>query len=66
MTPADVAEHLMPKTARGDAEIYLESLIKGLELAKEKERLKAMEEGKEKESSAKEEEIAEMEENSGR
>ncbi|GLU11150.1 hypothetical protein SLE2022_279140 [Rubroshorea leprosula] len=66
MTPADVAEHLMPKTARGDAEIYLESLIKGLELAKEKERLKAMEEGKEKESGPKEEEIAEMEENSGR
>ncbi|GLU11169.1 hypothetical protein SLE2022_279300 [Rubroshorea leprosula] len=65
ITPADVTEHLMPKIVRGDAEIYLESLSKGLALVKE-ERLKAIEEGKEKESSAKEEEIAEMEENSGR
>ncbi|GKU97062.1 hypothetical protein SLEP1_g10246 [Rubroshorea leprosula] len=55
MTPADVTEHLMPKTVRRDAEIYLESLIKGLELVKE-ERLKAVEEGKVKESSSKDKE----------
>ncbi|GLT35408.1 hypothetical protein SLA2020_098630 [Shorea laevis] len=56
MTPADVTEHLMPKTVRGDAEIYLESLIKGLELVKEKGTLKAMVERKVKESSPKDEE----------
>lgn len=35
VTPADVAEHLMPKTASEDAELYLKSLIQALELAKE-------------------------------
>lgn len=35
ITPADVAEHLMPKSSFGDAEIYLKSLIQALELAKE-------------------------------
>jgi len=35
ITPAEVAEHLMPKSASGDAEIYLKSLIQALELAKQ-------------------------------
>ncbi|EXB47693.1 putative mitochondrial chaperone BCS1-B [Morus notabilis] len=44
ITPADVAEHLMPKTIFGDAEISLNSLVKGLENAKEEEEKKAAEE----------------------
>ncbi|XP_021905171.1 AAA-ATPase ASD, mitochondrial-like [Carica papaya] len=36
MTPADVAEHLMPKMASGDPEACLESLVRGLELSKMK------------------------------
>ncbi|EEF44985.1 conserved hypothetical protein [Ricinus communis] len=51
MTPADVAEHLMPKTLPGNAEVCLESLIVGLEKAKEVAKLKAEEEAKEKELS---------------
>ncbi|KAL5742296.1 hypothetical protein ACOSP7_029028 [Xanthoceras sorbifolium] len=47
MTPADVAEHLMPKTVPADAEISLRSLIQGLELAKEEAKLKAEKEAKE-------------------
>ncbi|GAU15306.1 hypothetical protein TSUD_03750 [Trifolium subterraneum] len=46
ITPADVAEHLMPKTASGDAEIYLKSLIQALQLAKEEARRKSMEDAK--------------------
>ncbi|CAJ2675584.1 unnamed protein product [Trifolium pratense] len=46
ITPADVAEHLMPKTASGDAEIYLKSLIQALQLAKEEARRKSVEEAK--------------------
>ncbi|XP_059449949.1 AAA-ATPase ASD, mitochondrial-like [Corylus avellana] len=46
LSPADVAEHLMPKTASGDPTFSLESLIKGLEKAKEEARLKAEEEAR--------------------
>ncbi|XP_040868761.1 AAA-ATPase ASD, mitochondrial isoform X3 [Glycine max] len=35
ITPAEVAEHLMPKNAFRDADLYLKSLIQALELAKE-------------------------------
>ncbi|KAH8480971.1 hypothetical protein H0E87_031027 [Populus deltoides] len=49
MTPAEVAEHLMPKTITGDAKVCLESLIGALEKAKEDAILKAEEEAKEKE-----------------
>ncbi|XVF60452.1 hypothetical protein PTKIN_Ptkin08bG0047800 [Pterospermum kingtungense] len=55
MTPADVAEHLMPKTASGDPGAYLESLIQALESAKEEARLKAEREAKEKELCSQEE-----------
>lgn len=34
ITPADVAEHLMPKSASGDSEIQLKSLIEALESRK--------------------------------
>ncbi|OVA08018.1 AAA+ ATPase domain [Macleaya cordata] len=53
MTPADVAENLMPKTINGDPEICLKNLIEALEKAKEDARLKAEEEAKEKELSTK-------------
>ncbi|CAK9170023.1 unnamed protein product [Ilex paraguariensis] len=49
MTPADVAENLMPKTFPGEAETCLESLIGALEKAKEEARLKTEEEAKAKE-----------------
>ncbi|XP_022637642.1 AAA-ATPase ASD, mitochondrial isoform X2 [Vigna radiata var. radiata] len=39
ITPAEVAEHLMPKSASGDAEIYLKSLIQALELTKMQEKV---------------------------
>lgn len=39
MTPADVAEHLMPKTLSEEAEFRLEDLIKALEKAKEREKV---------------------------
>ncbi|KAJ9672442.1 hypothetical protein PVL29_025880 [Vitis rotundifolia] len=39
MTPADVAEHLMPKTLSEDAEFRLEDPIKALEKAKEREKV---------------------------
>ncbi|KAF8399386.1 hypothetical protein HHK36_015250 [Tetracentron sinense] len=55
ITPADVAENLMPKTITGDAETCLENLIRALEEAKEEARLKAKEEAK-VELSAKEKE----------
>ncbi|KAF9670159.1 hypothetical protein SADUNF_Sadunf13G0039600 [Salix dunnii] len=55
MTPAEVAEHLMPKTLPGDNKVCLEGLIAGLEKAKEDARLKAEEEeAKEKASSPEE------------
>ncbi|KAF2308670.1 hypothetical protein GH714_012059 [Hevea brasiliensis] len=41
MTPADVAEHLMPKIVPGNAQVCLESLIGALETTKEKAKLKA-------------------------
>ncbi|KAK9055522.1 hypothetical protein SSX86_026606 [Deinandra increscens subsp. villosa] len=41
MTPADVAENLMPKSNEEVAEICLKKLIKSLEVAKEVARLKA-------------------------
>ncbi|KAK2999937.1 hypothetical protein RJ639_024022 [Escallonia herrerae] len=46
MTPADVAENLMPKTSPGNAETCLESLIGALEKAKEEAQIKAEEEEK--------------------
>lgn len=55
MTPADVAEHLMPKIVPADVEVSLRSLIDGLEAAKEEAKVKASDEeeqevkGKEKE-----------------
>ncbi|XP_027925487.1 AAA-ATPase ASD, mitochondrial-like isoform X2 [Vigna unguiculata] len=39
ITPAEVAEHLMPKSASGDAEIHLKSLIQALELTKMQEKV---------------------------
>ncbi|KAL3573733.1 hypothetical protein D5086_024346 [Populus alba] len=54
MTPAEVAEHLMPKTLPGDNKVCLEGLIAGLEKAKEDARLKAEEEAREKGSSPEE------------
>ncbi|KAI3692177.1 hypothetical protein L6452_31986 [Arctium lappa] len=44
ITPADVAENLMPKSSEEDAKICLNNLIKSLEKAKEEARLKAVEE----------------------
>ncbi|RAL41851.1 hypothetical protein DM860_009033 [Cuscuta australis] len=43
-TPADVAENVMPKSAREKADTCLERLVKALETAKEEARLKAEEE----------------------
>ncbi|CAK7341169.1 unnamed protein product [Dovyalis caffra] len=54
MTPAEVAEHLMPKTLPGDDKVCLDGLIAALEKAKEDARLKAEEEAKEKNSSPEE------------
>ncbi|KAM7508076.1 hypothetical protein LguiA_018529 [Lonicera macranthoides] len=49
MTPADVAENLMPKTPKANATSCLESVIEALEIAKEEARVKAEEEEKKKE-----------------
>ncbi|KAK3025519.1 hypothetical protein RJ639_042054 [Escallonia herrerae] len=46
MTPADVAENLMPKSAEEGPQTCLENLIKALEAAKEEARMKAVEEEK--------------------
>ncbi|KAI3692173.1 hypothetical protein L6452_31982 [Arctium lappa] len=46
MTPADVAENLMPKSDEENAESCLNNLIKSLEDAKEEARLKAVEEAR--------------------
>ncbi|KDP45455.1 hypothetical protein JCGZ_09704 [Jatropha curcas] len=48
MTPADVAEHLMPKTVPSNADVCLESLVEGLQMAKEEAKLKKEEEAREK------------------
>ncbi|KAI5672124.1 hypothetical protein M9H77_12488 [Catharanthus roseus] len=57
MTPADVAENLVPKSSEDDEEICLERLIKTIEMAKEEAaRLKAEEEEKERLKKAEEEE----------
>ncbi|CAK9146331.1 unnamed protein product [Ilex paraguariensis] len=64
MTPADVAENLMPKSAEEDAETCLNNLIKALETAKEEARLKAEEEEKlkaEKEVEEKEQNVEKVE-----
>nr|XP_043614896.1 AAA-ATPase ASD, mitochondrial-like [Erigeron canadensis] len=56
ITPADVAENLMPKTSPPDAEGCLMSLIEALEKTKEEERVKKLkieeEESKNKDSTA--------------
>ncbi|CAN4124458.1 unnamed protein product [Withania somnifera] len=44
MTPADIAENLMPKSSKENADTCLERLIKALETAKEEAKLKAEEE----------------------
>ncbi|KAK4603931.1 hypothetical protein RGQ29_012445 [Quercus rubra] len=59
MTPADVAENLMPKSLTEDAEICLKSLIEAVETVKQEARIKAEEEGslkmeKEKQEAAQE------------
>ncbi|KAF6151413.1 hypothetical protein GIB67_020637 [Kingdonia uniflora] len=46
ITPADVAENLMPKTVNGDAETSLKNLIEAFENVKEETRLKAQKEVK--------------------
>ncbi|XP_052196019.1 AAA-ATPase ASD, mitochondrial-like [Diospyros lotus] len=61
MTPADVAENLMPKSVHVNAETYLLSLIEALGEAKRANRMKAEEEAKEKESLGKGEEEKEKE-----
>ncbi|GAA0162464.1 hypothetical protein LIER_18553 [Lithospermum erythrorhizon] len=48
MTPADVAENLMPKSSDDNGDTCLERLIKGFDIVKEEARLKAEEEKKEK------------------
>ncbi|XP_022134395.1 AAA-ATPase ASD, mitochondrial-like [Momordica charantia] len=52
ITPADVAEHLMPKAVSGDPRVCLESLIEALEELKEEERVKAEQYQKEKQEPA--------------
>ncbi|WMV28434.1 hypothetical protein MTR67_021819 [Solanum verrucosum] len=56
MTPADIAENLMPKSSKENAETCLERLIKALETAKEEAKLKAEEEAAEKEKEEKDRE----------
>ncbi|XP_019195472.1 PREDICTED: AAA-ATPase ASD, mitochondrial-like [Ipomoea nil] len=58
ITPADVAENLMPKSGREKAETCLERLIKALEAAKEEARLKAEEEERSKAAAKEKEEAA--------
>jgi chaperone BCS1 len=58
MTPADVAENLMPKSDDEATEDTLNSLIKALEIAKEDAKKKAEEDEKAKEKKAEEEEKA--------
>ncbi|KAL8047392.1 hypothetical protein ABFS82_08G243200 [Erythranthe guttata] len=56
MSPADVAENLMPKLGAENGEVCLIRLIKALEEAKEEARIKAEEEEKEKLAKEKEDE----------
>ncbi|KAI3756204.1 hypothetical protein L1987_56021 [Smallanthus sonchifolius] len=56
MTPADVAESLMPKSDEDSAEVCLNKLIKSLEDAKEEARLKAIEDAKAEEEASKKKE----------
>ncbi|KAJ9537723.1 hypothetical protein OSB04_030456 [Centaurea solstitialis] len=62
MTPADVAENLMPKSDEENGESCLNKLIKSLEDAKEEARLKALEDVRIK---AKEEEAGKKIEENG-
>ncbi|MCL7028861.1 hypothetical protein MKW94_002071 [Papaver nudicaule] len=63
MTPADVAEHLMPKTVDRNPEKCLEDLIRALENKKEETGKKQeAKEDEQKKEEAKEEEIAEAKE----
>ncbi|CAN0924397.1 AAA-ATPase ASD, mitochondrial [Linum grandiflorum] len=62
MTPADVAEHLMPKTVPPNPEVCLNSLVEGLEAAQEE----AREKNSEKEISAIEETKEENKDATGR
>ncbi|XP_060214584.1 AAA-ATPase At3g28580-like [Lycium barbarum] len=48
MTPADIAENLMPKSSKENADTCLERLIKALETAKEEAKLKAEKEEEER------------------
>ncbi|RZC67570.1 hypothetical protein C5167_011262 [Papaver somniferum] len=50
VSPADVAENLMPKTMKRDSRVCLQNLIKTLEKIKEDEKLIAEEESKKKEN----------------
>ena len=52
MTPADVAEYLMPKTLKADAETSLKSLIQALEMTQKEAALKAKDEADGEESSS--------------
>ncbi|KAJ0602165.1 putative ATPase, AAA-type, core, AAA-type ATPase domain-containing protein [Helianthus annuus] len=63
MTPADVAENLMPKSDEENAEVCLKNLIKSLEEAKEEARLKAIEDARIK---AEEEEASKKKEENGK
>ncbi|MCL7031820.1 hypothetical protein MKW94_021896 [Papaver nudicaule] len=58
ITPADVAENLMPKTVNGGdySEVCLENLVSALEKAKEDARLKAEKQSEEEESDEEDEE----------
>ncbi|MCL7038310.1 hypothetical protein MKW94_021732 [Papaver nudicaule] len=49
ISPADVAENLMPKTIKRDPQVCLRNLIKAMEKTKEAEKLKAEEEEAKKE-----------------
>ncbi|XP_052188493.1 AAA-ATPase ASD, mitochondrial-like [Diospyros lotus] len=60
MTPADVAENLMPKSREENAATCLENLIKELEMAKEKARRKAEEEEEEEEEKKRKKEEEEV------
>ncbi|PON93297.1 Spastin [Trema orientale] len=59
ITPADVAENLMPKSPEDDPEIYLSKLIQALEEAKEAAAKKKAKKSKEVELEKKEEVLAE-------
>ena len=62
MTPADVAENLMPKSTNEGVDACLQNLINALEVVKEEARKKAEEEAKLKEEKEKEEPANQKEE----